>query len=101
MVITILEGNVPSGQEHKLQQAFRDASKNIPPQLKQSFLIHSTAQPNVWKIITVWKDRQSLEQMRSTTEVPAGILMFRSAGTEPSLSILDVEEYIHNISLSL
>jgi hypothetical protein len=44
----------------------------------------------LWKILSVWKSREALDEMRNSGETPTGVLMFRSAGADPQLSIFDV-----------
>ena len=41
-------------------------------------------------IQTWWTSREALTALRSTGTPPAGILMFRAAGAEPTLSVFDV-----------
>ncbi|MGH8946499.1 MAG: hypothetical protein ACRDVL_10145 [Acidimicrobiia bacterium] len=43
-----------------------------------------------WRIVTVWESRQGLEEYRTSDEKPAGVLMFNSAGAEPTLTVFEV-----------
>ena len=88
-VITILEAHVAPENWKALERAYKSETEKKPPQLIQSFLIRSAADPTLWRIITVWLSREALEEMRAEG-TPAGVLMFRAAKTEPSLSIFDV-----------
>lgn len=89
-VITILEARVSPENWDALEKAFKAGTELLPPQLVQSFLTHNAKDPTLWRIISVWRSREALEEMRRTEETPAGILMFRAAGAEPSLSLFDV-----------
>jgi hypothetical protein len=45
----------------------------------------------VWRIETLWESRQALDAMRGTG-TPRGVQIFRAAGAEPSLTVLDVRD---------
>lgn len=90
MIMTILEARVASEQWEALQQAFEAQSKHRPEQLLQSFLVQSTIDPTLWQVIGLWPSREALEEMRRSTETPGGVLMFRAAGAEPTLSLFEI-----------
>ena len=46
-----------------------------------------------WRVQTLWESREALDAMRSAG-TPAGVLMFRAADAEPTLSIFDVTSTI-------
>ena len=92
-IITILEGSVAQEQWGNLQHAYRKLTKEkmaVTP--LQSFLVQDTKDPLHWKIITVWDNMESLQKMRNSGEVPAGIRIFREASCEPVVSISTVAE---------
>ena len=93
MVMTILEGRLAPEKWPTLEQAYKKIAEQLPPQMTQTFLVHSTAEPTLWRIISVWRSRQALEEMRRSTETPGGVLVFREAGAEPTLSVFDVVEH--------
>jgi len=90
MVMTILEAHVTSDKWSTLEQVYKAGIQQLDPGITQTSLVHSSADSTLWRIITVWSSRQALEAMRKSTETPQGVLMFRSAGAEPTLSVLDV-----------
>lgn len=91
MVITILEAHVQAGKWSDLENAYRKGTQDgLPPQMIQTFLIQSITDDTLWQIISVWKSREGLEEMRKSGETPAGILMFRAADAEPKLTIFAV-----------
>ncbi len=94
MVMTILEAHVAPEKWAALEQTFATGTEHIPPQLAQTFLIHSTADSTLWRIVSVWHSREALEEMRRSTETLGGVLMFRAAGAEPTLSIFDVVAHL-------
>jgi quinol monooxygenase YgiN len=56
----------------------------------QTFLLQDVADQTFWRIISVWKSREALDEMRNSGETPTGVLMFRNVGAEPKLSIFNV-----------
>jgi len=94
VVITILESHVEPDMVPALLAAYQNGLSHLPPQMIRTFLAHSAADKTLWRIISVWKSREALEEMRHSRETPEGILMFRAAGAEdPQLSIFDVAAY--------
>jgi hypothetical protein len=94
MVMTILEAYVSEENWSALEQAYRLATQQRDPGLVQSFLIHSSKDLDLWRILTVWSSREALDKMRSSGETPRGVLIFRSANAEPILSVFEVVQQI-------
>lgn len=94
MVITILESHVEPDMVAALLAAYQNGLSHLPPQMIRTFLAHSADDKTLWRIVSVWKSREALEEMRRSRETPEGILMFRAAGAEdPKLSIFEVAAY--------
>jgi hypothetical protein len=89
MVITVLEANVDPDKAGLLQDAYKDAVGQLPHQMIRTYLLRGS-DPSLWQIVSVWKSREALEEMRRGGGTPAGVLMFRKAGAEPRLTIFDV-----------
>ena len=94
MVMTILEARVSKENWRVLQDAYQEAAHHREAGLEQSFLIQSKKEPDLWRILTVWHNQEALEAMRNTGETPRGVLMFREAQAEPTLSIFEVDQWI-------
>ncbi len=91
-VMTVLEASVEPQHWQALGDAYRQGTQaGLPPQMLESFLVQSTADPKLWRIVSVWRSRAALAEMQKSTATPAGILMFRAAGAEPKLSLFDVD----------
>jgi heme-degrading monooxygenase HmoA len=90
MVITILEARVSPEKSAALEQAYQTAIVNLDSGIKQTFLLHSATDSTLWRIVTVWRSREALEEVRQSGQTPRGVLMFRAAEAEPTLSIFDV-----------
>jgi len=94
LVITILEAHIEPDMVPALLAAYQNGLSHLPPQMIQTFLINHTTDKTLWRILSVWKSREALDEMRSSRETPEGILMFRAAGAEePQLSIFDVAAF--------
>ncbi len=90
MVITILEAHVNTENWAAFQGDFKNRITQLPPQMLQTFLLQGASDQTLWQIVSVWKSREALDEMRNSGETPTGVLMFRAAGAEPKLSIFNV-----------
>lgn len=97
MVMTILEAHVAPEKWAALEQAYKAGADPLPPPIAQTFLVQGSTDPTVWRIITLWRNREALEAYRQSVETPAGILMFRAAEAEPTLSIFDVRVQVPRV----
>ena len=90
MVLTVLEAHVAPAHELALVTAYRNAAQGaVPPGLVRSLLLRAADDRTLWRIETVWESREALEAMRGAG-TPRGLLIFRAAGAEPVLTILEV-----------
>ena len=90
MVMTILEAHVAAENWGAFQTDYNNRITKLPPQMVQTFLLQGTSDQTLWQIISVWKSREALEEMRNSGETPEGVVMFRAVGAEPKLSIFNV-----------
>jgi quinol monooxygenase YgiN len=94
MVMTILEARVIKENWSALEQAFKDGSSHPEAGLEHSYLVRAAKDPDLWRILTIWSSREALDVMRRSVDTPLGVLMFRSANSEPVLSVYDIVEQI-------
>lgn len=95
MIITVLEAVVPAERAPALEEAYRELGRRVLPDgLLRSQLVRSVNDPDVWRLETTWRDRQALEAMRGQGTPPAGLLLFRSVGVEPSVGLYEVVDVI-------
>ena len=87
MILTQLEGKVAPEHWNNLKVAFAESLQQLPSAIYQSYLIQDESERSIWRIVTIWRSRQALQAYRATVETPGGVLMFRAAGAEPTLSI--------------
>lgn len=92
MVLTVLEATVAAERAADLEAAYRAGIADraaVPPGLVRTELLCAAADRTRWRIETLWASRAALDAMRGTG-TPAGVLMFRAAGAEPTLAVFDV-----------
>ncbi len=94
MVMTILEGRVSKENWPALEQAYQQAAEHKEPGLVGSYLIQARKESDLWRILTIWSSREALDEMRKSAKTPTGVLIFRSAHSEPALSVYDIIEQI-------
>ena len=90
MVMTILEAPVGAENWIAFQEDYKKRTIQLPSQMTQTFLLQDMTDQTLWRIISVWKSRAALDEMRNSGETPTGVLMFRNVGSEPKLSIFNV-----------
>jgi hypothetical protein len=91
MIVTILEAHVPPDRAPALQAAYGSAGdKPLPPGLVRTELLREARDADRWRIQTWWASREALESMRAAVGTPAGILMFRAAGAEPTIAVFEI-----------
>jgi hypothetical protein len=89
MVVTMLEARVPPEKEGDLLHEYGGVEDGLPPFIVESFLLHAP-ESELWRIVTVWRSREELEDYRASVETPEGVRIFRAVGSEPTLTIFDV-----------
>lgn len=93
MVVTVLEARVAPQEEQKLLASYTSGIKNLDRGIVETFLAQGSDDRSVWRILTVWEDREALEAMRNSGSPPRGVLIFREAGANPTLTVLDVHAH--------
>ena len=88
-IVTVLEAHVPAERQADLEAAYRAAvDDGPPPGLLRSALMQGTSDRTLWRIETLWESHEVLEAMRGHG-TPRGILIFRAAGAEPTITVLE------------
>ncbi len=93
--MTVLEARVSMENRPQLQSAYSSAIRNLEPGIVETFLAADTKDSDLWRIYTIWEDRAALDAMRGSGKIPRGVLIFKEAGADPVLSILDVVSRAH------
>lgn len=89
-VMTVLEARLEPDRWAALEASYAGATKRLPPQMLQTFLVQSATDAELWRAISVWRNRDAMEEYRRSVETPGGVLMFRAAGAEPTLALFEV-----------
>jgi len=90
MVMSVLEARVAPEQWETLRAAYGNRASVLPPGIVESFLVQSSMDPESWRIMTIWRSREDLAAMRQSEGTPTGVLIFRDAGAEPTLTVFAV-----------
>lgn len=89
MLVTMLEAEVTEEDARELVTSFGAEVGSLPSAIRETFLLHESG-GDLWRLVTVWKSREALDGYRASVEAPGGVLMFRSAGAEPTLTVFEV-----------
>ena len=90
MVMTVLEAHVAAEKWAVLAASYKEGTAHLPPQMVETFLVQSTADPTLWRGISLWRSREALDEYRKSVQTAGGVLIFRAAGAEPTLTVFDV-----------
>ncbi len=90
MVLTQLEAHVAQEQWDLLTQTFRSATEHLDPGIVRTFLVQQSSDPLLWRILTFWENREALDRMRQSGDTPRGVVIFRSVGADPVLTVFQV-----------
>lgn len=89
MVVTVLEAHVAAENRAELEREYGALTDELPPFILETFLLHEV-DSDVWRIVTVWRSRQELEDYRASVETPGGVGILRAVGAEPTLTVFEV-----------
>lgn len=94
-VMTIVEGRVPASRAAEFENAYAALKKDAPVEgLVRSSLLRSSDKPDIYRIETVWESREALDRMRSSTQVPKAVELFRNVGASPHVEIYEILENV-------
>ena len=82
---------MPSSRVLEFEAAYssvKDQPK--PPGWKRSMLLRDTTEQGMYRVSTLWENRQALEEMRKSAGVPVAIGLFRKVGVEPTLRVFEI-----------
>ena len=97
MVLTVLEARVLPDRVADLLRAFEETRTSaLPPFIVRSLLLRSDQDPDVWRIMTVFRSREDLDAMRASGQTPRAVAMFRAAGAEPTFSLFNIADQLEN-----
>lgn len=90
-IMTSVSAAVAAERETELTDGFREiTSRPMPHGLLRTELLRG--QNGTWRIQTVWRDREALEEVRTSGEPPAALELFRRVGADHSHEVFSVEQ---------
>ena len=88
-VVTVVEGRVPTERSGVFEAAYATLlTMPVPDGLITTQLLRGVGDRDVWRIETVWRDREAIEAMRAKG-TPLAVKLFRDAGVEPSVLLFE------------
>ena len=94
-VMTLLEARVPPDRWASLEASYASATEQLPSQMLETFLVQSATDAELWRVVSVWRNRDAMEEYRRSVATPGGVLIFRAAGVEPTLALFEVIATVH------
>jgi hypothetical protein len=88
LVVSITSATVPPASTAQLTEAYRAATSQLPHMVLDTVLVRGDS--DNWRIITVWRSREQLEEYRREVGTSAAVKIFRDLGAEPTVSDFDV-----------
>ena len=92
MIMTILECNIDESKWNLLKSKYSEIIKKMPIQMVRTYLVQNAKNRNIWRVISVWKSKEKLLEYRETVPSPEGIMLFKSLGIEPVLTLFEIIE---------
>ena len=93
MVITQVDAHVAPERWQELREAYLSMTASLEPGIVRTYLLQDTEDRTLWRVATVWKSMEALDEYRRSVEVPGAFLLFRSVGAKPTRAIFEVAEY--------
>lgn len=90
-VMTVLEARVAQERWAELEQALASRADQRPAPLETSYLVQAVDDPNVWRLVGIWRSREELEQYRQSVPAVGGVQIFQAAGAEPTMSMFEIK----------
>jgi hypothetical protein len=90
-VVTMVEGVVPPERVSDLLDSF--PAEGLPPFILGTTLANE-ATSDRWRVVTIWRSREELDEYVASVDTPAALAAFRAAGVEPELSIWDADRVL-------
>jgi hypothetical protein len=92
---TLVETRVPLGIVPEFVRAYALGLGNLPPELNQTFLLQSEADPTVIRIHQYWLRGATVAQFASPGYLHACMEVLRNAGVSPAVSTFVVVDRGH------
>ena len=87
-MLSITSAKVPPDSAPAVIEAYRDVTSRLPAAVLHTALVRGDGDD--WRIVTLWRSREQLDDYRRRVGTPAAIKLFRDAGAEPTVALLEV-----------
>ena len=87
-VVTAVEGVVPADRVSDLLDTF--PAGDLPPFILATTLAKDAGSDR-WRVVTIWRSREELDEYVASVDTPAALAAFRAAGVEPELTIWEAD----------
>jgi hypothetical protein len=87
-VVTITSAAVAPQSATTVTEAYREVTSRLPHSVLHTSLVHGDGDD--WRIITMWRSREQLQEYRRKVGTSPAVTIFRDAGAEPTVTELDV-----------
>ena len=95
-IITVVEGRVPASKSTDFEESFKSLKRDpVTPGLVRTTLLRNGKDLGIYRIETVWQDREALEKMRSSPQMPKALELFQKIGGSPNLEMYLVVDDLH------
>jgi hypothetical protein len=95
-VVTMVEATVEPARVPDLLEAFPATSaEDLPSHILGTMLLHET-ESDVWRIVTLWRSMNDLDEYLRAVETPAARQAFLMAGAEPAVSLWKADRVLLN-----
>jgi len=92
-VLSVTSARLPAGTDATVTAAYREATRKLPHMVLHTAL--ARGEGDEWRIVTLWRSREQLEEYRRSVDTPAAVKIFRDVGAEPTVTFYDV---VHDAS---
>ncbi len=89
MAAAIFEARISRAQAERLAEVIREAKPRRPDGVLE---VRLYVEGDVATLVSLWRDRDTLETYLAEVDVPRGTELMREVGAEPSVRIADVFE---------
>lgn len=90
MVMSIVEGHIPSEQAITFLQTYQQQLAERPPRIVAAYVDHSMVDATLWRLVALWLSREALDEYRASVDVTDGVLLFHTVCVEPTVAIFEV-----------
>ncbi|MDP2668662.1 MAG: antibiotic biosynthesis monooxygenase family protein [bacterium] len=83
--VIIIEGKVPKKRRREFVSFYAN-TKFIPMGFLESRLLQDLDNPEIWRMINIWKNRKSFLKAHSQSTAPNGLHIFHTVGSEATFT---------------